>query len=121
MNISNPLYSLMQGEKHFIIICLKIWTNISPDYRQCSFSKFKKYFKTNNLTNMTLRLIFQLHHLLSSSLFCHRLLARAGLVLECLPCGRWIWVRSPCRVGTRDLGSWCSQLPGLTFFIEGLV
>jgi len=37
------------GKKTLYHICLKIWTDIPPDYRHCSFSKFKKYFKTNSL------------------------------------------------------------------------
>jgi len=37
------------GRKTLHPICLKIWTDIPPDYRHCSFSKFKKYFKTNRL------------------------------------------------------------------------
>jgi len=31
-------------------ICLSIWSDIPPNYRHCSFSKFKKYFKMNSLS-----------------------------------------------------------------------
>jgi len=35
------------GRKALHHICVKIWTNVSPNYRNCSFAKFKKYFKSN--------------------------------------------------------------------------
>ena len=37
------------GKKSLQYICLNIWKNIPQEYRHCSFTKFKKYFKTISL------------------------------------------------------------------------
>jgi len=56
------------GRKTLHHICLKMWTDMSSDfnYRHCSFSKFKKYFKTNSLTNFPIASFIILSFFLSS-------------------------------------------------------
>ena len=38
------------GKKTFHYICLKVWKNIPKEYRHCSFSAFKIYYRKNALS-----------------------------------------------------------------------
>ena len=37
------------GQKSLRHICINVWKNVPTEYRQCSFFKFKRYFKSNAL------------------------------------------------------------------------
>ena len=58
------------GKKSLQYICLNICRNIPQEYRHCSFTKFKKYFKIITLANKHHYFMVQLYLSNLSVLFC---------------------------------------------------